>query len=71
MLLQIASRCVCMFVVSVCVCLWSVRVYVCGRCVCVFVVGVCMYVFGGVFVSGRECKYDRFVIVLDYCRQNS
>ena len=44
MLLQIASRCVCVFVVGVCVCLWSVCVYVCGRCVCVCV-------FGCVFVS--------------------
>ena len=42
-LLQIASRCVCVFVVGVCVCLWSVCVYICGRCVCVFLV-VCLLV---------------------------
>ena len=38
-LIQIASRCVCVFVVGVCVC-------ICGRCVCVFVVGVCVCICG-------------------------
>ena len=53
-LLQIASRCVCVFVVGVCMfvvgvcvcfcmCVCGRCVYVCGRCVCVFLY-VCLLV---------------------------